>query len=247
MTPPCGPWTPSSPGSTRPGVMIRPLFRSTFPRAAVRLMTRPAPCTVEWEGLGGALRAPPLEDSPRRPPWTPPRPLLSGEGGGVAPFRTPPAPPRRGPPSRRSCGGCAPASSSAPPYLHHAPGHPFPPGVRRTPRQLHQRRSKGIPEGGGQIQQALPIPGPASPRVPPAPAPGTPTPRCARIPGSRSGPPPGSAHPRRRRRPRNVFVVERVSLITLNPVISRNSGTCPNSASAICLAAETSLPVSFSV
>ena len=74
---------------TFPGLMTAPVLRFTLPRAAVRDITRPAPCTVEYSDArwrSESWRAPSMitASSPIEPPT---KPRWPGNAG-VAPFRT---------------------------------------------------------------------------------------------------------------------------------------------------------------
>src|ERR1051325_6631877 len=74
---------------TFPGLITSPVLRFTFPRAAVRDITRPAPCTVEYSEArcrSESCRAPSMITalSPIEPPT---KPCCPGNAG-VAPLRT---------------------------------------------------------------------------------------------------------------------------------------------------------------
>src|SRR5256885_4091919 len=74
---------------TLPGLITSPVLRFTFPRAAVRDITRPAPCTVEYSDArcrSESCRAPSMITalSPIEPPTNP---CCPGNAG-VAPLRT---------------------------------------------------------------------------------------------------------------------------------------------------------------
>jgi hypothetical protein len=77
----------------RPGVITRPVLRCTLPAAAVRLITRPAPWTVENSASRCRVA---VSSSAAAAPWTmtasspmdpPMKPFCPGNAG-VAPLRT---------------------------------------------------------------------------------------------------------------------------------------------------------------